>query len=48
VDEEFDLARKQKAAAAARMQLTVRAAEKEQRAEVLVRERMLRLRNTPD
>jgi hypothetical protein len=48
VDEEFDLARKQKAAAAARMQLAVRAAEKEQRAEVLVRERMLRLRNTPD
>ncbi|MCY1232830.1 hypothetical protein D9M72_453450 [compost metagenome] len=48
VDEQFDLARKQQAAAAARMQLAVRAAEKEQRAEVLARERVLRLRNTPD
>lgn len=48
VDEEFELARKQRAAAAARMQLAARAAEKEQRAEVLARERVLRLRNTPD
>ncbi|MFF1386037.1 hypothetical protein ACFVWT_21010 [Arthrobacter sp. NPDC058288] len=48
VDEEFELARKQRASAAARMQLAARAAEKEQRAEVLARERVLRLRNTPD
>jgi hypothetical protein len=48
VDEELDQARKSRDAAAARMQLAARAAEKGRRAEVLARERVLRLRNTPD
>lgn len=48
VDEEFELARRRRESAAAQMQLAARAAEKERRAEVLARERVLRLRNTPD
>jgi hypothetical protein len=48
VDEELDQARKSRDVAAARMQLAARAAEKGRRAEVLARERVLRLRNTPD
>ncbi|KQR74889.1 hypothetical protein ASF98_03245 [Arthrobacter sp. Leaf337] len=48
VDEEFELARRRRESAAAQMQLAGRAAEKGQRAEVLARERVLRLRNTPD
>jgi hypothetical protein len=48
VDGQFEQARKRREAAAAQMQLAVRAAEKGQRAEVLARERVLRLRNTPD
>lgn len=48
VEEEFELARRRRESAAAQMQLAARAAEKGQRAEVLARERMLRLRNTPD
>ncbi len=48
VDVEFEQARKRREAAGARMQLAARAAEKGQRAEVLARERVLRLRNTPD
>ncbi|MEO5320751.1 hypothetical protein PV761_19440 [Arthrobacter sp. CC3] len=48
VEEEFELARRRRESAAAQMQLAARAAEKEQRAEVLARERVLRLRNTPD
>jgi hypothetical protein len=48
VEEEFELARRRRESAAAQMQLAARAAEKGQRAEVLARERVLRLRNTPD
>jgi hypothetical protein len=48
VDAEFEQARKQREAAAAQRQLASRAAEKGQRAAVLARERVLRLRNTPD
>ena len=48
VDEEFEQARKRRESAAAQMQLASRAAEKVQRAEMLARERVLRLRNTPD
>jgi hypothetical protein len=48
VDGEFELARRRRESAAAQMQLAARAAEKGQRAEVLARERVLRLRNTPD
>jgi hypothetical protein len=48
VDMEFEQARKRREAAGARMQLAARAAEKSQRAEMLARERVLRLRNTPD
>lgn len=48
VDVQFEQARKRREAAAAQVQLATRAAEKGQRAEVLARERVLRLRNTPD
>jgi hypothetical protein len=48
VGEELERARKRREAAAANMQLASRAAEKGRRAEVLARERLLRLRNTPD
>ena len=48
VEEEFELARRRRESAAAQMKLAARAAEKGQRAEVLARERVLRLRNTPD
>lgn len=48
VDIQFEQARKRREDAAAQMQLATRAAEKGQRAEVLARERVLRLRNTPD
>ncbi|MEV7135074.1 hypothetical protein AB0N24_19570 [Arthrobacter sp. NPDC093128] len=48
VDVQFDQARKRRETAAAQMQLASRAAEKGRRAEVLARERVLRLRNTPD
>ncbi len=48
VDVQFEQARKRREAAAAQMQLASRAAEKGRRAEVLARERVLRLRNTPD
>lgn len=48
VEEEFELARRRREAAAAQMQLAARAAERGHRAEVLARERVLRLRNTPD
>jgi hypothetical protein len=48
VEEEFELARRRRESAAAQMQLAARAAEKGQRAEMLARERVLRLRNTPD
>lgn len=48
VDIQFEQARKRREAAAAQVQLATRAAEKGQRAEVLARERVLRLRNTPD
>jgi hypothetical protein len=47
VDIHFEQARKRREAAAAQVQLATRAAEKGQRAEVLARERVLRLRNTP-
>jgi hypothetical protein len=48
VEEEFELARRRRESAAPQMQLAARAAEKGQRAEMLARERVLRLRNTPD
>ncbi|MDV8147197.1 hypothetical protein [Arthrobacter sp. B10-11] len=48
VDEEFELARRRRESAAAQRQLAARAAEKGRRAEDLARERVLRLRNTPD
>ncbi|MDQ0079372.1 hypothetical protein [Arthrobacter oryzae] len=48
VDSQFEQARKRREATAAQKQLAARAAEKGQRAEVLARERVLRLRNTPD
>ena len=48
VDVQFDQARKRRETAAAQMQLASRAAEKGRRAESLARERVLRLRNTPD
>ena len=48
VDVQFEQARKRRETAAAQMQLASRAAEKGRRAEVLARERVLRLRNTPD
>jgi hypothetical protein len=48
VDEEFELARRRRESAAAQRQLAARAADKGRRAEDLARERMLRLRNTPD
>lgn len=48
VDEEFELARRLRESAAAQRQLAARAADKERRAEDLARERVLRLRNTPD
>lgn len=48
VDSQAEQARKRRETAAAQRQLAARAAEKGQRAEVLARERVLRLRNTPD
>ena len=48
IDAQFEQARKQREAANARRQLASRAAEKARRAEVLAKERVLRLRNTPD
>jgi hypothetical protein len=48
VEEDLGQARKRRDGAAANMQLATRAAEKATRAEVLARERVLRLRNTPD
>lgn len=48
VEEDLEQARKRRDGAAANMQLATRAAEKATRAEVLARERVLRLRNTPD
>jgi hypothetical protein len=48
VDEEFEAARRRRESAAAQKQLAARAAEKGLRAEDLARERVLRLRNTPD